>query len=320
MNRRGLGPALGRVVGPLLGVPAVAVTVARIAGTHHRPAVVLQSMAPLALPAYGVALVRLGVVSARTRSPAALAGTLVAALGVGLHAWWEAPMFVGRPPAAGSGTRMTVMTANIELGRGDAAALARAVHDRGVGLLAVQEITPEALRRIEATDIAADLPYRAGRADRATGGTVLFSRTPLTDVREYPTLMGTWAATTAGWRVMAVHPAFPLSPRWAQDQEILRRAALTERPDLVLGDFNATLDHRPMRQLLDTGLRDAAELTNAGWQPTWPANGFRGLPVPAWVAIDHVLVGPRLTALWTSTETIPDTDHKALVAGVAKRR
>ena len=37
--------------------------------------------------------------------------------------------------------------------------------------------------------------------------------------------------------------------------------------DLVLGDFNATSDHAPMRAWKDAGWRDSLELVNAGLEP-----------------------------------------------------
>ena len=40
---------------------------------------------------------------------------------------------------------------------------------------------------------------------------------------------------------------------------------------LLVGDFNATLDHAALRRLLDTGYRDAASVVGQGMTPTcWP--------------------------------------------------
>ncbi len=121
--------------------------------------------------------------------------------------------------------------------------------------------------------------------------------------------------------LVAAHAYPPTHPaQWRADLAVVRSAAAGA--DLVVGDLNATLDHRPLQRILDAGLRDAAELTDAGWQPTWPANGdFRlvGIPLPPLVAIDHVLVGSRLAALATRTVTLDGSDHRALVAEVALR-
>jgi endonuclease/exonuclease/phosphatase family metal-dependent hydrolase len=78
---------------------------------------------------------------------------------------------------------------------------------------------------------------------------------------------------------------------------------------MVVGDFNATLDHGPVRDLLGLGLRDAARESNAGWQPTWPA----WLPL---IAVDHVLVSRDLGVISTKSAVVEGTDHRALVAEV----
>lgn len=307
---------LARTLGLAAGLGAAALTVARLSGSTWRPAVVLQAFAPWAIPAYAVLGLLLVVLVVRGDRRWGVA-LVVAVAGLALHVWWVAPLFVGTAPtAAPGGVRLTVMTSNIEYGHGDVSVIADAVRDHDVDLLAVEEITPDALRRLERTGALAGLPYRLGGTDRTLHGTMVFSRTPVTDVRRVPTGMQSWAFTVDGWRVLAVHPSAPTVARWADDERVLRRTAQAEHPDLMLGDFNATLDHAPLRRLLDTGLRDAAEVSDAGWQPTWPVGGFAGLPFAA-AAIDHVLVGPDLTALSTSTVTVPDTDHKSLVAVVA---
>ncbi|MEP9381349.1 endonuclease/exonuclease/phosphatase family protein [Nocardioides sp. KR10-350] len=316
-----VGAVVAWVVGVVLGVPAVAITLARLSGATWKPAVVLQAAAPLALLAYaGVLLLLVAVRLAAGRRRWLPLAAVLAVAGLALHAWWEAPLLTGSTPeAAPGGARLTVMTSNIELGGGDVAAVARQARERHADVLAVEEVTPGALRRLEATGLLDELRYRAGEPGSGVHGTMVFSRTPLTDVRRIPTRMGSWAFTVRGWRVVAVHPSSPETDHWAADQGVLRDAAAREHPDVMLGDFNATLDHRPFRQILGTGLEDAARLTNAGWQPTWPVGGFGGFPLPPYAAIDHVLLGHDVTAISTATVTIPDTDHKALVAVLAAR-
>ena len=88
---------------------------------------------------------------------------------------------------------------------------------------------------------------------------------------------------------------------------------------LEIGDFNATLDHVPLRRLLAFGLRDAAEATNAGWQPTYPAPGsttWLGLPVPPLVPIDRVLFSGGLAVSHMWRVTTAGADHVGVVADV----
>ena len=88
-------------------------------------------------------------------------------------------------------------------------------------------------------------------------------------------------------------------------------------PDLVVGDLNATADHRPLRNLSAAGYRSVTELTNTGWRPTWPAD--RALPPYPLVQVDHVLVGPRLAAISSHTLPIDGSDHRGLLAEVAAK-
>ena len=82
--------------------------------------------------------------------------------------------------------------------------------------------------------------------------------------------------------------------------------------------MNATPDHDVMRRLDDAGYRDAGEVSNEGWQPTWPANHVGILPLlPPLVRIDHVMIGDSMASLGTHTVDIEGTDHLALVATVA---
>jgi endonuclease/exonuclease/phosphatase family metal-dependent hydrolase len=146
-----------------------------------------------------------------------------------------------------------------------------------------------------------------------------FATSPLTAVERVPTEHVSISFTFRGLEVWGLHPAYPFSSRWSGDQARLARLGAERRPDLVLGDLNATLDNPPFRSFVRrAGLADAAEQAGSGWQPTWPVGGARGVPLPL-AAIDHVLVGPRLAAVDTRTATVAGTDHKALAADLVLR-
>jgi len=304
-------------------LPAVALTTARIlqpSGTYGIAAV---AFTPWALPLYAVALllmaVRLGVV--RRVRDLALPGAVVALAGLVLHGWWLAPQFVGDDPRAADGAAsVVVMSSNLRLGEADAAAVVRRAAEEHADLLVVQELTPELLADLDSAGLADLLPHRVGDPAPAAGGTMAFSRVTLADPVRITTSFGGWAFTMGDLRVLAVHPTYPVDgPGWAADQRIVAGAASEQRADMIVGDFNATMDHAPMRDLEDRGYRDAGELANVGWQPTWPAEGRYDELGVALAQIDHVLVGPRLTALGQHTARVPGTDHLTLVAQVAPR-
>ncbi len=123
--------------------------------------------------------------------------------------------------------------------------------------------------------------------------------------------------------LLAVHTSQPVvAPRpWLADMDRVReRAALAvaQGPTLVLGDFNATRDHEPLRAVLRAGLRDAAEAAGSGWQPTWPTR-YRESWLRPLVAIDHVLISAEYDAIRTHTVEVSDTDHLAVVATLRLR-
>lgn len=150
---------------------------------------------------------------------------------------------------------------------------------------------------------------------------MVFANVRLGRASRLPTSWGSWRVPMGKQTLFAVHAHAPTDiAMWRRDHHVIRTAVINEQPDLVVGDFNATTDHPPMRELAQAGYRSVAELANEGWQPTWPANAgasVLGIPVPNVVVIDHVLVGPTYAAVGTHTLDLPESDHRALVAEVA---
>jgi endonuclease/exonuclease/phosphatase family metal-dependent hydrolase len=297
----------------VLALPALALTAARVSGSELSAAVQVQAFAPLAIPLYAVLVLLLLVVAVRAgHGMLAAVATLVAGTLLSLHVGWVAPLLRGQ--AAPAGRTFTVMTANLWHGRADVVQVLDAARRHDVELLALQEVRPGTLERLEAAGLTGLFPYRAGAPD----ATLVLARTPLTRVEPLLDGSGSWAMTWQGRRIFAVHPAYPgRHAAWRRDLAALTEAARAQRPELLLGDFNATRDHRPFRALLRVGYRDAAEQAGSGWQPTWPAPGTTrrfGVPLPPSVAIDHVLSGPGLVATATSTVRVERTDHHALLA------
>jgi endonuclease/exonuclease/phosphatase family metal-dependent hydrolase len=303
------------IAAALIALPALVLTASLLIGSGWSTVIALQAFSPLAVPAYAIALALVLLpVGGRIARPVALsaAGLLVVALLVSTAV--VAPRWAGGAPAVAAGdARLVVMTSNLRLGEADPAAVVRVVRAEKVDILVLEEITPRLQRRLEDVGLAELFPHRAGRSAPGASGTLIYAREPITDAEEIATEHGSWAVTVQGLRIFGVHPAYPYSANWRSDQVLLAAEATREHPDVVLGDHNASLDNPSFRELLDTGLRDAAEETNAGWQPTWPTSGFRGIPVPL-AAIDHVLVGKSVVARSTRVHDIAGTDHRALVA------
>lgn len=313
----------------LLGLllPAVALTVARAVEPAGEVWLELEAFTPLALPAYAAAALLLlarVVLPGRGLRVVWLLLALLLVLPMGLHAWWYAPQVLGaNPPAAAGAEPLRVLTANSLRGEVDALGLVQEASAADADLVVVQEITRRELATLESGGLDAGWPHRAGEPGVGIDGTMIFSRLPLGGTTRLATAMDSWAVTVTtpdgDLRLLAVHAWPPTDPaRWRADHAVIRAAA--READLVVGDLNASPDHRPLRALAHDGLRSVAELANEGWQPTWPVgetHSFLGIELPALTQIDHVLVGDRLSALSSRTIALDGTDHLAVLAEVA---
>ncbi|MDG6106545.1 endonuclease/exonuclease/phosphatase family protein [Dactylosporangium aurantiacum] len=240
------------------------------------------------------------------------------------------PRLIARPaPPAGAapGVPLRVMTANVLFDHGDMPALLQQAKLDDVDVLAVQELTPAALAALDTAGVDGLLPHRVAHPGRGGTGSALFSRHPLTPTggdglaRRHDCGMRQAGATVhvpgAGdVQVESVHPCAP-RPRqtrcWARNLAAQPPAG-GDPPRILLGDFNATLDHAPLRRLLRTGYRDAAGTRGRGLAPTWPFRRGPGLPVAPPVTLDHVLTDRRIGIGDVATRTVPGSDHRALLA------
>ena len=84
------------------------------------------------------------------------------------------------------GQTLVVMTANLRFGRADADAIVRLVREHDVDVLSLQELTPDALRRLDAAGAARLLPARSVRPDMRWSGLGLLARAPLRAVAPRP--------------------------------------------------------------------------------------------------------------------------------------
>ncbi len=307
----------------LVLAPAVALTVIRIVDPESALTIQAQAFTPFAIPVYAATLVLL-VAAAVVRSGSRvllLAPALVS--GLVLHSWWFAPQVIGDSPAIRAGAEpLTVMTANLYFGRGDAVALVKQASERQVDVLVVNEITERGLSDMNRVGVQQLFPHQAGAPGESIEGTMVFSRQEIAVVSTLETPLASLAIETGGVTMLAVHPSPPTQAAlWVEDHRTVLAAAQELDPDVIAGDFNATADHAPMRALADAGFRDTAELANKIFQPTWPANGeypLLGL-LPPTAPIDHVLVSDEYAVVETGTTSLDGTAHRPVVAEIAAR-
>ncbi len=313
LRERGRRPWTAAIAWPLATI-AAAVALVRLLGLDRGlPLVLFIAFIPYAV----LGCVAAAVVGGLARRPvAAGVGALAAVTLLTL----VAPRALGSPTPEG-GTPLVVMSVNLRVGGADAPSIVELVRDAGVDVLTLQELTPAAEDGLVAAGLGEGLPYRESHPDEFATGSAIFARTPLRDggVRFVSQAGFAQAYATVSLDdgqvviVESVHPVPPTGRHWATGLTNQRPAEAPGPPHILAGDFNATLDHRLLRQLLDTGYRDAADAVGAGLTPTWPYYGRRSRVMPR-IAIDHVLVPAGIGVRDFRAVTIPRTDHRAIIA------
>jgi endonuclease/exonuclease/phosphatase family metal-dependent hydrolase len=222
------------------------------------------------------------------------------------------------------GRVLTVMAVNVGFTGIEPVSLVSEVRNRNVDILALPELAPLGLKELDKAGLASLLPFRATDVEWVGTGSALFSRLPLKQVERVPgsafyqsRAVAEAPTATGQVHLTAVHIDSPRRghiPSWRAELrqlgELWQALPDDDRHTILLGDFNASADHREFRELLATGLSDAADAAGKGLTPTWPVNS----PAPAFVAIDHVLVSPGIEVADFQVVTLPGTDHAAIVA------
>ncbi|MEU8248857.1 endonuclease/exonuclease/phosphatase family protein [Nonomuraea sp. NPDC048916] len=267
-------------------------------------------------------------VAVRSRAAIALMLAVCACL-----VWCVAPRVVGDPGAApasastsAQGRPLRVLTANLNGGRGDVTVIVDLVREFDVDVLSLQELTWSAMRRLDAAGLTGLLPYQVTQPEsRGPEGSGVYARHPLRErsgsfkpVGHHMPVAEVALPGGSPVEVVVVHPVAPVPstvPEWEAGIAALPAAPAAGTPRLLVGDFNATLDHAVFRRLLATGYTDAAAATGQGLVPTWP----KGRALPPLVAIDHVLTDARAGAVAVRVRDLPGSDHRALFADLRVR-
>ena len=216
-----------------------------------------------------------------------------------------------------------VMTLNCYFGQADAQAITEVVAQEGVAILCLQEVNATLYEDLLACGLGDLLPYWCGQVT----GNQLWSIYPLADPVDdavgYSGSAMPAATIDAGWgpiRWVSVHTCAPvpgLEPYW---DESLHRLSQIRSYDgqapstryILMGDFNATIEHASFRAILANGFFDGAWQAGEGLVFTWPVN--QG--IPALVTLDHIVLDDGLRAGEFAYVTVAGSDHRAVLATV----
>jgi endonuclease/exonuclease/phosphatase family metal-dependent hydrolase len=216
--------------------------------------------------------------------------------------------------------RLRLFTVNAQDGAADPAVILRIVRQHDVDVLTVQELTPLMVARLAAVGLTQVLPFSHLDPRPGSQGTGLWARWPLAPLPPVPGL--TSAAPRAridplgGLPVTltAVHPLSPVywrADRWRRELALIQQAlTAVDEPQVVAGDFNATRDHGPFRELLAAGFLDCADVSQ---NRSWPGFTWPSLPV---MHLDHVLVSRAAAVPMARVMRVPRTDHHGVLADI----
>lgn len=315
---------LSSVLLVLVLVGLLLLSASRVLRLESRWTILMAAFSPYALVGYAVVLVAVVLAISRAGARLLLVGAAVVALvGSVVHLWWLVPLFVEDDRSARPD--LVVMTTNLDGGQGDPATVVRRAREGKVDLVVLEEVTARSLAEMERLGLSGLLRHRRGAASDTDQGIVVYSRFPLGQPRALPLSKGGLDLRVLAphpFRLLAVHTSQPVkyASTWGEDLrevQVAAAAAVRAGDTIVVGDFNATRDNSQFREVLDLGLRDAAEQAGSGWQPTWPTRDWNVVLRPL-IAIDHVLSSDAYVARRTWTAEPEDSDHLALVVDLGR--
>lgn len=281
-------------------------------------------------PGVGVAAWRPQLTAAAAVTAAVLAirhRTRPMAIGLGIAALTTAPSVLRRvrrgPGAATAGpgeTRLTVLSANVLVGRADTGALAALIAAERPDLVSLPEAGTDF--RDKLVPLITDLGYRSwvstarGTSDGAGVVVLASARAGELEVTTGEALRHRHLRATGGIlgarSFFAVHPEAPMTGRrtalWRDDLARIGEWCGQVPAPIVAGDFNATVDHATMRAALG-GCRSAADGTGRGLHGTFPAS----LPPAAGLQIDHVLIPHPARVTRFEIVEVAGSDHRAVL-------
>ena len=303
------------VVGWMVVVPCALVLVCRFTGWMPKTLIVgLVSVTLLVvLPAY----LALGLAALGKHRILTAVATIVCVVHACL---FVSRLGLGNAPVHTPGkATIRIFEANVLFLNPDLNRIGQEISAAAPDVVVIEELTPAGLTQLRSSGAFSAFPYSVERTAQGASGTGIFAKWPLVDRRDplyyKAALLGvTLKHPTGDIDVYSVHTQAPTSSRqaWTIQLKDLKRlfATFNSRPTIMAGDYNATVDHRAFRELLESGVTDAHEATGRELAGSWP-NDTSLWPV---ILIDHVLVKGGIKPLRTFEGQGVGSDHRPVIA------
>jgi endonuclease/exonuclease/phosphatase (EEP) superfamily protein YafD len=232
------------------------------------------------------------------------------------------------PPLPASGPTFRVMSVNLLMVNRQTQGIIDEIKAAKPDVLLLQEYTDDWDAAMTKA-LAAEFPYRSSVTQDDSFGVAVCSRTPfINDDVDNRLPLGrslvpqTRAVVRFAGREIAIYNIHLLPPRRLdytaegrlQFADLLDLLSAEKLPYVVAGDWNLTGETPQHSALRRIGAGDAHDLAARGRGATWPVNSFfRYLPG---LRLDHVYLGPGLTAVRCETGTGEGSDHRPVVTDV----
>ena len=246
------------------------------------------------------------------------------------------PQTATRANASVGDDSLRVMTLNTWTNSDRDGAFATAVRDWQPDVIALQEIGPTF--KVELDNLADEWPYQVRTTVRSASRVALLSKFPILSQEadnersgchclhvtldrhgtEIEVILVHIRAPSLGVRNRRADPlqvhGFDASEQDASYAALVSQVRESDKPLIVLGDFNTTERQVGYNLMYSAGLRNAHQEAGRGFGFTYPAGFSRAkwLPVPI-IRIDHVFYDEHWQATQTSTHPLMGSDHEALL-------
>ncbi len=281
---------------------------------------------------------QLGLLAAAAAIGLAVSGRMWAGAAVGIVSLLAVgPTLVGMVRwrrAAREGPTLTVITANLEYGRADAARLAACIRATRPDVVLFQEYTSKSARELPPL-VGAEFPHRFEHAREDGFGQAVYSRHALAGTPRVfspgcddPQVRAEIVVGGATIAFVNVHLVPPSTMTWVvgQRREAARLAGLArqeigglaeEGALIIAGDFNATAASPHLAVLRGSGLREAHAAAGLGRGTTWPRRG--PLRLAPGIRIDHILFAGGLECVECGVCGDVGSDHRPTFARFVRR-
>ena len=230
-----------------------------------------------------------------------------------------------RPNKEGSsGSAMSILHVNVLYVNPTPNQAARDVIDNDADVLTFSELTTELLDALLAHEHAGRWPHRHVVLGPGADGVGVWSKYPLANAREgrlvTKTALLSQVTTDSGHRfsLVVVHPMPPVNRAKTRDWAPSLRAigevvTMSDLPAIVIGDFNTTFWHGPLRDLFARGLRSAHLIHGQFLAGTFPIGRWLR-PI---VRLDHALVTKGVVVHDVHDFRVSGSDHLGIVVSVS---